>query len=101
MADVARHKDIGQKIHLNALESVALARFTAPSLNVEAEPPWFVAAFARFGEPRIEIANRRKQSCVGGRVRAWRAANRRLIDANDFVDVLETCNPVVRSRFLT
>jgi hypothetical protein len=48
-ADVAGDVDIGQEIHFDALEAVALAGLAAAAFDVEAEAPGLVAAFARFG----------------------------------------------------
>ncbi len=48
-ADVARHVDIGQKVHLDLDDAVAAARFAAASLDVEAETPRGVSARPRVG----------------------------------------------------
>ena len=80
-ADVAGDVDIGQEIHLDALQPVALAGFAAPALHVEAEAAGLVAALARFRQHGVEIANGREQPGVGGGIRARRAADGRLIDS--------------------
>ena len=87
-ADFAHHINIGQKIHFDAAQAVALACFAAAALYVEAEAAGAIAAFARFGKHGEELADRCENAGVGGGVRAWRAADRRLIDLDHFVDVL-------------
>src|SRR5207245_8341609 len=84
----------------DAAQAVALTCFAAPALHVEAEAAWPVTAFARFGQHREKLANRRKNSAVGRGVRTWRAANRRLIDLDNFVDVFDAQNFAVRARRL-
>src|ERR1700761_281597 len=88
-ADFAHHVDVGQKIHFDAAQAVALAGLAAPAFYVEAEAAWFVAALARFGQHREEFANRSEDAGVGRRIRTRRAADRRLVDLDDFVDVLD------------
>src|SRR6202008_5040867 len=87
-ADVASDIDVWQEVHLDALKTIALAGFAAAPLHVEAEAARLVAAFARFGQHGVEIADGREGAGVGGRVRAGRATDGRLIDVDDFVDGL-------------
>ena len=86
-AHFAHHINIGKKIHFDAPQAVALASFAAPAFHVEAEAARAVAALARLREHGKQVADGRKHSGVGRRVRTRRAANRRLIDLNDLVDV--------------
>src|SRR5690606_23233069 len=88
-ADVARNIDVGQEVHLDLDHAVALACLAAPALDVEREAPRAVAALARdrgFGE---KFADRGEEAGVGGGVRAWRAPDRALVDADDLVEVLQ------------
>ena len=39
LADLARHVDVGQEVHLDLQDAVALARLAAAALDVEAEAP--------------------------------------------------------------
>ena len=89
LAHLARHVDVGQEVHLDLHETVALTRFAAPALHVEREAPGPVAANLRFGQLGEQLANRREQARVRRRIRARRAADRTLIDVDDLVDVLE------------
>ncbi len=96
-ADRAGDPDVGQKIHFEAVRAVAFARFAAAALHVEAEPARLVAAAFRFGQLRVEVADVVEQLDVRGRVRARRAADRRLIDGDELVELLEAFDPVVRA----
>jgi len=46
-----------------------------------------------------KLADRRQQAGVGGRVGAWRAADRALVDVDDLVEVVEADDFPVRGRF--
>src|ERR1700719_3729038 len=85
-ADFAGGVHVGEEIHFNAAQAVALAGFAAAALHVEAEPARLVAALARFGQHGEEFADRREDARVRRGIRAWRAANGRLIDLDHFVD---------------
>src|SRR5579883_3488857 len=95
-ADVAGDVDIGQEVHFDTLEAVPLARLAAATLHVEAE----AAGLARFGQHGIEIADRREETGVGGGVGARGAADRSLVDADDFVDLVDAFDRIVRARLL-
>ncbi len=96
-ADVAGDINIRQKIHFDAALAVALAGFAAPAFHVEAEASRFVAALARFRQHGVEVADRREHAGVGGGIRARRAPDGRLIDVDDFIDVLRAGNGLVRA----
>ena len=87
-ADFAGDVHVGQKIHFDAAQAVALAGFAAAAFHVEAEAAGLVAALARFGQHGEEFADRGEDAGVGGGIRARRAADGRLVDLDDFVDVL-------------
>src|SRR5205823_7883714 len=98
--DVAGDVDIGQKVHLNLDHAVALAGLAAPALDVEAEAPRLVAArlgLRQAGEP---FADRRERAGVGRGIAARRAADRRLVDIDDLVEMFEPVDAVVRGRGL-
>src|SRR5438445_3924006 len=94
---VTHYVHVRQEIHFDAAQAVALTCFAAPALHVEAEAAWPVTTFARFGQHREKLADRRKNSAVGRGVRTWSAANRGLIDLDNFVDVLAAQNFAVQS----
>ena len=97
-AHVAQDVHVGQEVHLDALQAVALARLAAPALDVEGEAAGLVAALARLGEHRVQLADGREEAGVGRGVRARRAADGRLVDLDHLVDVLEPLDGVVRAR---
>src|ERR1700689_498500 len=74
-ADIARNGNIGQEPHFNALQAIALAGLAAAALYVEAEAAGLVAALARFRQHGEDVADRRKDSRISGRIRARRAAD--------------------------
>ncbi len=93
-ARVAGDEDVRQKVHLDAEDAVALASLAAAAFHVEREAPRLVAARARVGQARVELAEEREDAGVRRRVRARRAADRRLVDRDDLVDVLEALDAV-------
>ncbi len=95
VAYIAGHVDVGQEMHLHLDHAVALARLAAPALHVEGEAPRAVAARARFGHAREQVADRREESRVGGRVGARRAADRALVDVDHLVEEVEPLDGVV------
>ena len=100
LADVAGDVDVGQEVHLDLDDAVALAGLAAAALDVEGEAAGLVAArlgFRQAGEP---FADRREGAGIGRGVGARRAADRRLVDVDDLVDVLEPLDAVVRGRGL-
>jgi hypothetical protein len=100
-ARLAGHVDRRQEIHLDLDHAVALAMLAAAALHVEAEPARPVAAHARGGQLREEIADRVERAGVGERIGARRAPDRRLVDDDGLVDQVEAVDAVVRAgRFL-
>ena len=98
MADVAGDVDVGQEVHLDLDDAVALAGLAAAALDVEGEAAGLVAArlgLRQAGEP---VADRREGAGIGGRVGARRAADRRLVDVDDLVEEFEALDAVVLGR---
>ncbi len=98
VALLARHVDVRQEVHLDLDLAVAAAHLAAPALDVEAEPPRLVAARPRLLGAREQVADLVEHARVGGRVGARRAADRRLVDVDDLVDLVEPGDPLVRAR---
>jgi hypothetical protein len=96
VADTRRDVDVGQEVHLDADHAVALAGLAAAALDVEGEAAGLVAArgFGQHGEP---VADGVKGAGVGRGVGARRAADRRLVDVDDLVDLLQPLDAVVRA----
>ena len=102
LAHLARHVDVGEEVHLDLDRAVARARLAAAALHVEREAPGLVAADLRLLRGREQRADLVEHAGVGGRVRAGRAPDRRLVDVDDLVDVLgaldRSCAGRARSR---
>jgi len=98
LADRARHPDVGEEIHLQLGRAVPLARLAAAPLDVEAEPARLEPPAFRVRQLRVQVADQIEQLDVRRRVGPGRAADRRLIDVDRFVDVLQPLDAVVRAR---
>ena len=96
-ARLAGHPDVGQEVHLDPLLPGPLAGLAPPAGLVEAEPARRVAADLRLGQLGEELADQVEGARVRGRGRGRRAPQRRLIDADDLVDLLEPLDRVVRA----
>ena len=98
LADLAGDVDVGQEVHLDLDDAVALALLAAPALDVEREPARPVAARLGLRQPGEPLAHRREGAGIGRGVRARRAADRRLVDVDDLVEEFEAGEVVVRGR---
>src|SRR5437764_14188514 len=95
LAHLTGDVDVGQEMHLDLLDTGTLAGFTAAALDVEGEPAGLVAANARLGHVGKELADGSKQAGIGGGVGARRAADRRLVDVDDLIQVVQARDGVV------
>ena len=93
LADLARHVDVGQEVHLDLDRAVAGAVLAAPALDVEREPALLVTADLGLGRLGEQLADVVEHAGVGRRVRARGAPDRRLVDADDLVDLLDARAP--------
>src|SRR5207302_10110858 len=100
LADVAGDVDVGQEVHLDLDDAVALAGLAAAALDVEREAAGLVAARLRLRQAGEPFADRREGAGVGRGVRARRAADRRLVDVDHLVEVLQALDAIVRGRGL-
>ena len=98
VALLARDVDVRQEVHLDLDLAVAAADLAAAALDVEREAAGLVAARARLLGLGVQVADLVEEADVGRRVRARRAADRRLVDADDLVQVLEALDALVRAR---
>ena len=89
VTDFAEDVDVGQEVHLDAALAFALAGFAAAALHVEGEASGLVAALARFGQHGEEVADGGEDAGVGGGVGARRAADGRLVDLDDLVELVD------------
>ena len=89
VADVAGDVDVGQEVHLDLDQAVALAGLAAAALDVEAEAAGLVAARLALGQAGEPVADLGEGAGVGRRVGARGAADRRLVDVDDLVEMFE------------
>ena len=95
MADITGHVHIRQELHLDPQLALSLAGFTAPAVDVERKASRLVAAHLAFGQLGIQLADLVEQARIGARVGAWRAPDRRLVDVDDLVQVLDAFDPLM------
>ena len=96
-ADFAGDVHVGQKVHLDRAQAVALASLAAPALDVEAEAPGAVAALARLRQQRKQLTNRSEDAGVGGGIAAGCAADGGLINFDYLVDFIGPTDGFVRA----
>src|SRR4051812_13477371 len=97
VALLARDVDVGQEVHLDLDLAVAAADLAAPALDVEREAARLVAADPRLLRLGEQVADDVEEAGVRRRVGPRRAADRRLVDLDDLVDVVEARDAVVRA----
>jgi hypothetical protein len=98
LAGVAGDVDVGQEVHLDLDDAVALAGLAAAAFTLKEKRPGLVAARAavrQLGEP---VADGGEEAGIGGRVGARRAPDRRLVDVDDLVHMFQPLDPGVRGR---
>ena len=96
-ADRASDPNVGEKIHFQPRRAVPLAGLAPSAAHVEAESPRLVAARFRFGQLGVQIADIVEDFDIRGRIGARRAANRRLVDGDQFVEMPESVDPLVQA----
>ena len=96
-ADRADDVEIGEKIHFDPPQSLALALFASASFGVEAEPAGAIAAPLGFASVDKHSPHFIEHAGVRGRIAPRRAADRRLIDFDEFVDLVHAAQAGVRA----
>ena len=99
-ADFARHPHIGQKIHVQSRGAIALASLAATASHVEAKPPRLPAPLLRLRQHREQRADVVPDFDVGGWIAAGRTPNRRLIDDDDFIELVGASHGIERAGLL-
>ncbi len=89
VADITRHIDIGQELHLDAQLTLALAGLAAPAMHVEGETPGLVAAHLAFRQLGEQLADLVEHAGIGPGVRARRAADGGLVDVDDLIQMFD------------
>ena len=87
-------------MHLDLDDAIALAGLAAAALDVERKASRLIAARFRFRQTREPFADRREGAGIGRRIGARRAPDRRLIDVDDLVEMLQALDRLMRRRML-
>src|SRR5437764_14336730 len=87
-------------MHLDLNDALSSTCLASTTFHVEGEAPGLVAPNLRLWNRREELANRSEGAGIGGRVRSGRAADGRLVDIDDLVEMVEPFHPGVSSRAL-
>ena len=85
-------------MHLDLDGPVPFADLTSSARYVEGEPARFVTAGSSFGRGGEESPDVVEHLGVGRRVGTWGPADRRLVDVDHLVDVLQAFDPLMPSR---
>jgi len=86
---------VGQEVHLDLDLPVAAAHLAPSALDVEREPTGLVAPRPRFLGLREQLADLVEQPDISRRIGPGRAPDRRLVDRDDLVELLEAGDPAV------
>ena len=100
MTFLARNQHVGQEIHLNGLVAVAVTCLAASAGDIERETSGLVAADFRFGQIYKEVAYIGKNAGICRRIGTRRTAERRLVDSDNLIDIVNALNRLIRQRLL-
>src|SRR5215510_13151014 len=92
MADIAHDIHIWKKMHFDGHHAIALTGFAPSTFDIEGEAFRTVTAHACLGQLGKKVTNRIKQSYIRSGVGVRSATDRRLINTNDFIQVLPARN---------
>ena len=98
LAHLAGHVDVGEEVHLNFQQAVALAGLAAPAPDVEGEAARAVAPGLGVGGGGEQITDVVEQAGIGGRVGAGGAADGGLVNVDDLIQELLPLDARVLSR---
>src|SRR6478672_7177976 len=87
-------------MHLDLDDAVALAGLATPALDVEREAAWLVAAHLGLGEFGEPFADWGEGAGIGRWVGARRAPDRRLVNVDDLVEMLQAFDRVMLAWML-
>lgn len=98
LADVARHIDIRQEVHLHLDDPIPLTCLAAPPLDVEGETTRLVAPGASLLGAGEQLADRGEQAGIGGRVGSRGTAYGALVYVHHLVQVLQPLDAAIGGR---
>ena len=76
-------------MHFNLCDPITLARLTAATAHIETEATWLITARAGFLGACKELSDRGENARIGRRVLAGCATDRRLVNVDALVEVIE------------
>ena len=85
--DLTGDKHIGQKVHLHLYVPVSFAGFAPATLYIKGIPPLLISPGLGFGQHGKEIPDVVKHLGIGGGIAPRGAADRFLINIDDFIDM--------------
>jgi hypothetical protein len=97
VADLARHVDVGEEVHLDLDDAVALAGLASAAPDIEAEPARLIPPGLGLVGLGVEGADLVKDAGVGGGVGAGSPADGRLVDFDDLADMLNPLDAVMEA----
>src|SRR5215211_3390515 len=89
VTNVTRHVHIGQELHFDAQFALSLAGFAAPTMYVKRETSGLVTAHLALREFGIQLPDLVEQTRIGTGVRTRRASDRRLVNVDDLIEMLD------------
>ena len=97
--DLTRDIDVGQEVHFDLDRAVARTGLAAPTLHVERETSWQIPANLGLVGSSEQFPDVIEHAGVGSWIRTRGPADRRLVDCDDFVDVLNAFDLFVKARW--
>jgi len=94
----AGYSHVGQKVHLDLLNSFPFARFTAPPLGVEGEALCPITTHFGFRQLGEELTDGGKDPCIGGRSRPPRSPERDLVNQDHLAEGFGVVEAIKRGR---
>src|SRR5207248_11577564 len=98
VASLASDINRRQKVHFDFDKTIALTFLAAATLDVKTESAGLVAANPRRGQAGEEIQDMIEHARIGRRIAPLRAPDRCLVNDDDFIEVFEAFEGVVRAR---
>ena len=85
-------------MHLDLQDAVSAAGFAPAALDIETETPLLVAFRLGIGRSGEQIPDQVKYPGIRGRVRTGRTSDRRLVDVDDLIQLLDSYDILVLAR---
>ena len=94
-AHLTGHENVGQEMHFNLNNTVTETVLASAARYVEREPACLVAPFLRVGSHGKKVADCVEYARIRCRVASRCSANRRLVNRDDFIEILDSLRAVV------